>query len=139
MRDPYLNTNINRWVLEKKFLDEYTGFFRLFRNTFEKINHKRQNKFLTSFEFVNTMELIKIRMRHLRQNDEEGLILAWSNYLESSEDLLEFVNPNFKTLIINQMSKSTKELHELLNAIQLDGKKPFLKNSYLTRDDLPIY
>ena len=131
LRDPALNPKTNRWKLQKKFLDEYTGFFRLFRNTLDFIDEKKFNKFLMNREFTMSLDMIKLKQKHLRKlQTEDSLSQAWFQYMESVKDVIDNTDPAFEKVIRQYFMKSNKKIKDVLDSIQEHDNKKGLSEPF---------
>jgi len=140
IRDPHFNPKANKSRIEKKFLEEYIGFFRFFRNTFPYLDKKRRNKFLMNQEFTIANDEIKQNQKYLRESQtDDSLILAWDQYIEHVQELIDNVDPAMQMVIQDYFAKSNKKIKMVLDGIQMMGKKDSLKDTYLTREDIPKY
>jgi len=140
IKDPHFNPKANKSRIEKKFLEEYIGFFRFFRNTFPYLDRKRRNKLLMNSEFTIANDEIKLNQKNLRESQtDDSLILAWEQYIEHIQELIDNVDPAFQMVIQNYFAKSNKKIKDVLDSIQISQKKSKLKDTYITRNHIPKY
>ena len=140
LRDIHYNPKANRSRNELKFLEEYIGFFRFFRNTFPYLDKKRRNKLLMNPEFTIANDEIKQNQKWLKESQtDDSLILAWEQYIEYVQELVDNVDPAFQMVISNYFMKSNKKIKDVLDSIQMKEKKGKLKDTYITRNDIPKY
>ena len=70
---------------------------------------------------------------------DDSLVLAWEQYIEYVQELVDNVDPAFQMVISNYFMKSNKKIKDVLDSIQMKEKKGKLKVTYITRNDIPKY
>ena len=91
-------------------------------------------------EFTIANDEIKLNQKNLRESQtDDSLILAWEQYIEHIQELIDNVDPAFQMVIQNYFAKSNKKIKDVLDSIQISQKKSKLKDTYITRNHIPKY